>query len=126
MLSSTGRSPRAGRASRPLAAWSTKSATVAMAERSETAQIGERLSNTILLTGQVNPQARTTVISARSPWRRALEGIVRDQEDCGWARGIARDSAAISASASRRGRGGGAMVRSGRERNEGTRRREPW
>src|SRR6266404_4767772 len=72
MLSSTGRAPRGGSDSLPPAACRAKSPTEAMAARSETAQMGGRLASTTLLTGQVSPQASTTVISARRPWRREL------------------------------------------------------
>jgi hypothetical protein len=73
MLMSTGRSPRGGNVSRPLAACSAKRAMVAMAARRETAQIGGRVASTTLFTGHVSPQASTTVIRARMPWRRELQ-----------------------------------------------------
>ena len=46
--------------------------TVAMAERSVTAQSGESVASTTLFTGQVRPQATITMMRARMPWRRAL------------------------------------------------------
>ena len=67
MLSNTGRSARAGKATRPRTADNAKSATVAIAMRSETDQSGGRLARITLFTGQVRPQARTTVISSRMP-----------------------------------------------------------
>src|SRR5262249_51424844 len=67
MLTSTGRSPRGGGVTRPLMAWRAKRATVAIAERSVTAQSGESVASTTLFTGQVKPQASTTVTRARRP-----------------------------------------------------------
>ena len=45
-----------------------------MAERSVTAQSGESVVSTTLLTGHVRPQAAITMTSARRPWRRGVEG----------------------------------------------------
>ncbi len=95
---------------RPRHAVRAKSAMVAMAERRVTAQSGERLWSTTLFTGQVRPQATTTMINARRPWPRALEVTSAATLRVSEAAGHERDTAATGRAASRR-----AVVRSDRE-----------
>ena len=69
MLSSTGRSARGGMVSRPSEIEMANRATVAIAERSAIIQSGDRDSRMTLFTGQVRPQAMTTVIRKKTPSR---------------------------------------------------------
>ena len=69
MLSSTGRSARAGRGRRPRNSATAKSVTMPMAVRSATDHTGGKDSSRTLWTGQVRPQQITVVISRRRPVR---------------------------------------------------------
>jgi hypothetical protein len=67
MLISTGQSPGGGSVMRPRQAVRAKRATVASAQRRTTAQSGESCCSTTLFTGQVSPQASTTISRAAMP-----------------------------------------------------------
>jgi len=95
------------RTTRNFAPMMCQAARVAIAERSVTAQSGDSVARTILLTGQVRPQAAITMISARRPRRRALEGTGPISRDAAGGRGREASSAILLRANARRQGGPG-------------------